>query len=117
MPARKLTWNEIDAVREKYRAGLSTESLASIYKTTNNHILSILTGVYEKDESTMEITTTMPKKVLIALPAEMMKATDSRAAAEFRTRSDLIREALRQYLASPVKRPADHYANVDVDFR
>lgn len=40
----------------------------------------------------------MPKKVLIALPPAMLEQVDSIARTEFRTRSDLIREALRRYL-------------------
>jgi metal-responsive CopG/Arc/MetJ family transcriptional regulator len=40
----------------------------------------------------------MPKKVLIALPPLLLEEVDNMAAAEFRTRSDLIREALRRYL-------------------
>jgi hypothetical protein len=39
-----------------------------------------------------------PKKVLIALPDKMLEQVDSVAVAEHRTRSDLIREALRRYL-------------------
>ncbi len=143
MSARKIGWNEIEAIREKYKAGLSPDRLALIYKTSTNHVMSILTGQYRKPEpddvvikptkparkksvtTTAPVTTTTPnitmspKKVLIALPTEMMKAADARAAAEYRTRSDLIREALRSYLATPVKAPTQtqHYANVDSDFR
>lgn len=40
----------------------------------------------------------MPKKVLIALPVGMLEQIDYVAQAEHRTRSDLIRESLRQYL-------------------
>lgn len=40
----------------------------------------------------------MPKKVLIALPPAMLEQVDFIAACEHRTRSDLIREALRRYL-------------------
>jgi len=40
----------------------------------------------------------MPKKVLIALPPAMLEQVDYIAQAEHRTRSDLIREALRRYL-------------------
>jgi metal-responsive CopG/Arc/MetJ family transcriptional regulator len=39
-----------------------------------------------------------PKKVLIALPPAMLTQVDFVAVAEHRTRSDLIREALRRYL-------------------
>lgn len=40
----------------------------------------------------------MPKKVLIALPPAMLENVDYIASAEHRTRSDLIREALRRYI-------------------
>ena len=40
----------------------------------------------------------MPKKVLIALPPAMLEQVDFIAQVEHRTRSDLIREALRRYL-------------------
>ena len=40
----------------------------------------------------------MPKKVLIALPPAMLEQVDYIAQVEHRTRSDLIREALRRYL-------------------
>lgn len=40
----------------------------------------------------------MPKKVLIAIPPGMLQETDFVAESEHRTRSDLIREALRRYL-------------------
>jgi metal-responsive CopG/Arc/MetJ family transcriptional regulator len=38
-----------------------------------------------------------PKKVLIALPPGLLAEVDQMAVAEYRTRSDLIREALRLY--------------------
>jgi metal-responsive CopG/Arc/MetJ family transcriptional regulator len=40
----------------------------------------------------------MPKKVLIALPPLMLEMIDRIANEEHRTRSDLIREALRRYM-------------------
>lgn len=40
----------------------------------------------------------MPKKVLINLPPAMLEQVDFIAQCEHRTRSDLIREALRRYL-------------------
>lgn len=40
----------------------------------------------------------MPKKVLVALPAGMLEAVDFIALNEHRSRSDLIREALRRYI-------------------
>ena len=40
----------------------------------------------------------MPKKVLIALPPLMVEEVDYIAQTEHRTRSDLIREALRRYI-------------------
>lgn len=42
----------------------------------------------------------MPKKVLIALPPKMLEKVDFISDAEHRTRSDLIREALRRYIDS-----------------
>jgi metal-responsive CopG/Arc/MetJ family transcriptional regulator len=42
----------------------------------------------------------MPKKVLIALPPAMLSQVDFVAQEEHRTRSDLIREALRRYLGN-----------------
>ena len=42
----------------------------------------------------------MTKKVLIALPLNLLSRTDFAAQTEGRTRSDLIREALRRYLDS-----------------
>lgn len=40
----------------------------------------------------------MPKKVLLAVPPAMLEQVDFIAQCEHRTRSDLIREALRRYL-------------------
>lgn len=40
----------------------------------------------------------MPRKVLIAIPEPMLQQVDYIAQCEHRTRSDLIREALRRYL-------------------
>lgn len=40
----------------------------------------------------------MPKKVLVALAPGLLEEIDHVASAEHRTRSDLIREALRRYL-------------------
>lgn len=40
----------------------------------------------------------MPKKILIALPPTMLDTVDKIADNEHRTRSDLVREALRQYI-------------------
>jgi predicted transcriptional regulator len=40
----------------------------------------------------------MPKKVLVALPPGLLEQVDSVALCEHRTRSDLIREALRRYI-------------------
>ena len=39
-----------------------------------------------------------PKKVLVAIPPAMLEQVDFTAQVECRTRSDLIREALRRYL-------------------
>jgi metal-responsive CopG/Arc/MetJ family transcriptional regulator len=46
----------------------------------------------------------MPRKVLIAIPEAMLQEADTVAQKEHRTRSDLIREALRRYL-SHAQRP------------
>lgn len=40
----------------------------------------------------------MPKKVLVALPPGLLEQIDYVAQSEHRTRSDLIREALRRYI-------------------
>jgi len=40
----------------------------------------------------------MPKKVLVALPAGLLEQVDFVAQVEHRSRSDLIREALRRYI-------------------
>lgn len=40
------------------------------------------------------------KKVLIALPIKMLEEVDALTKIEHRTRADLIREALRRYLAN-----------------
>lgn len=42
----------------------------------------------------------MPKKVLVALPAGLLEQVDFVAQVEHRSRSDLIREALRRYIES-----------------
>ena len=42
----------------------------------------------------------MPKKVLIGIPTTLLAQVDYVAGAEHRTRSDLMREALRRYVAS-----------------
>ncbi|MBU6453187.1 MAG: ribbon-helix-helix protein, CopG family [Cyanobacteria bacterium REEB67] len=42
----------------------------------------------------------MPKKVLVALPPGLLEQIDFVASVEHRTRSDLIREALRRYTDS-----------------
>jgi CopG family transcriptional regulator/antitoxin EndoAI len=40
----------------------------------------------------------MPKKVLVALPTGLLEQIDFVAQVEHRTRSDLIREAMRRYI-------------------
>lgn len=40
----------------------------------------------------------MPKKVLVALPPGLLEQIDFVASVEHRSRSDLIREALRRYI-------------------
>lgn len=42
----------------------------------------------------------MPKKVLVAFPPAMLEQIDRVATQEHRTRSDLIRESMRRYLAN-----------------
>ena len=42
----------------------------------------------------------MPKKILVALPSGLLEQIDFVAQVEHRTRSDLIREALRRYIES-----------------
>jgi metal-responsive CopG/Arc/MetJ family transcriptional regulator len=41
---------------------------------------------------------TMSKKILVALPPNLLARVDFAAKAECRTRSDLVREALRRYV-------------------
>lgn len=45
----------------------------------------------------------MPKKVLVALPPAMLEEIDYIAQLEHRTRSDLIREALRRYTGAAMR--------------
>lgn len=52
----------------------------------------------------------MPKKVLIALPPAMLEQVDFIAQCEHRTRSDLIREALRRYLDNFRRTQGSHLA-------
>jgi metal-responsive CopG/Arc/MetJ family transcriptional regulator len=52
----------------------------------------------------------MPKKVLIALPPAMLEQVDFIAQCEHRTRSDLIREALRRYLDNFRRQQGAHLA-------
>lgn len=52
----------------------------------------------------------MPKKVLIALPPAMLEQADFVAHSEHRTRSDLIREALRRYLDNFKRTQGQHLA-------
>jgi metal-responsive CopG/Arc/MetJ family transcriptional regulator len=40
----------------------------------------------------------LPSKILIAIPAGMLSQVDFIASCEHRTRSDLVREALRRYV-------------------
>lgn len=49
----------------------------------------------------------MASKVLIAIPSPMLADVDMVAEAEHRTRSDLIREALRRYIEFYKKKNAD----------
>lgn len=52
----------------------------------------------------------MPKKVLIALPQAMLEEVDFVAQCEHRTRSDLVREALRRYIDNFKRTPGAHLA-------
>lgn len=65
----------------------------------------------------------MPRKILIALPPLLLEKVDAMARNEHRTRSDLIRESLRQYddryqakqaaLANAWHNAADHAVALD----
>lgn len=57
----------------------------------------------------------MPKKVLIALPPAMLEQADFVAQSEHRTRSDLIREALRRYLDNFKRTQSAHLTVSTVD--
>jgi metal-responsive CopG/Arc/MetJ family transcriptional regulator len=57
----------------------------------------------------------MPKKVLIALPPAMLEQVDFIAQCEHRTRSDLIREALRRYLDNFRRTQGSHLAVSTID--
>ena len=57
----------------------------------------------------------MPKKVLIALPPAMLEQVDFIAQCEHRTRSDLIREALRRYLDNFRRTQGGHLAVSTLD--
>lgn len=57
----------------------------------------------------------MPAKVLIALPPAMLADVDMVAEAEHRTRSDLIREALRRYLDAYRRKTADLTRQSSID--
>lgn len=52
----------------------------------------------------------MTTKVMVSFPNEFLAQVDEVAKAEHRSRSELIREALRQYMAArqPVMRPIDN---------
>ena len=58
------------------------------------------------------LTTQSPKKILVALPGAMLGKIDFVAVAEHRTRSDLIREALRRYLHEYERRGSTLPSNV-----
>ena len=50
----------------------------------------------------------MVARVMLSLPEPFLEQVDAVAAAEHRSRSDLVREALRRYMqgtAEPVRRP------------
>ena len=56
----------------------------------------------------------MPKKVLIAIPQAMLEQADYIAQCEHRTRSDLIREALRRYLDNFKRTQGSQMSNTSV---
>ena len=53
---------------------------------------------------TGEIYMSQPRKILIAIPPAMLEQVDYLAQVEHRTRSDLVREALRKYLQAHQER-------------
>lgn len=57
----------------------------------------------------------MPKKVLCAFPPEMLEKIDYIARVEHRSRSDLIREALRRYLYAFKRNNADSLDDFSLD--
>ncbi|HEY9684540.1 MAG TPA: ribbon-helix-helix domain-containing protein [Oculatellaceae cyanobacterium] len=57
----------------------------------------------------------MPKKVLIALPPSMLEQVDFVAHVEHRTRSDMIREALRRYLDNFKRNQTNQIAMISFD--
>lgn len=57
----------------------------------------------------------MPKKVLVAVPPQLLEQIDFIAQVESRTRSDLIREALRRYLHNFKQQNPMPYARVVVN--
>jgi len=63
----------------------------------------------------------MTKKVMISFPDEFLEAVDALAQAEQRNRSELVREALRHYMAArngaarPIDRPSVQAAIATLD--
>lgn len=66
--------------------------LAYVYQLVWIRKFLVLTLIRQKKGSGM------PKKVLVALPPGLLEQIDFVAQVEHRTRSDLIREALRRYI-------------------
>jgi metal-responsive CopG/Arc/MetJ family transcriptional regulator len=63
----------------------------------------------------------MPRKILIAIPSPMLERMDEIAQAEHRTRSDLVREAIRRYIENftrnhPVRPPIAQSPPTDYTF-
>lgn len=54
----------------------------------------------------------MPKKVLIALPPMLLDRVDQQAKAEMKTRSELVRDALRKYVG--IRQGVDDYSGKTV---
>jgi metal-responsive CopG/Arc/MetJ family transcriptional regulator len=56
----------------------------------------------------------MPKKVLVALPPGLLEQVDFVAQVEHRSRSDLIREALRRYIETFKRTQTPHMSVTSV---
>lgn len=56
----------------------------------------------------------MTKKILIAMPDLLLAQADAVAGCESRTRSDLVREAIRRYVDESNRRNAAEHSTADV---